>query len=76
MKASDFHVVIGAGVEDDEGLRVGAVGDDGNALQSLALDHLHAQDFPILRYRFSEFPRTLELSLMFRRPTPPTMYRR
>ena len=71
MNASDFHVVIGAGVEDDSALRVGAVGDDGNALQSIALDHLHAQDFSTLRYRFDEFPRTLELSLIFRRADAP-----
>src|SRR5882724_4710131 len=44
MNASDFHIVIGAGVEDGSALRVGAVGDDGNALQSIPLEHLHAKD--------------------------------
>jgi hypothetical protein len=67
LDASDFHVVMGAGVEDGSALRVGAVGDDGNALQSIPLEPLRAQDFSVLRYRFEGFPRTLELSLVFRR---------
>ena len=71
LDASDFHVVMGAGVEDGSALRVGAVGDDGNALQSIPLEHLRAQDFSVLRYRFEGFPRTLELSLVFRRSDSP-----
>lgn len=71
LDASDFHVVMGAGVEDGSALRVGAVGDDGNALQSIPLEHLRAKDFSTLRYRFDGFPRTLELSLVFRRADTP-----
>ena len=71
MNASAFHVVMGAGVEDDTALRIGAIGDDGNALQSIALDGLRAEDFSVLRYRFDGFPRTLELSLVFRRADAP-----
>jgi hypothetical protein len=71
LNASDFHVVFGAGVEDETALRIGAIGDDGNALQSIALDHLHAEDFSTLRYRFDSFPKTLELSLIFRRADAP-----
>jgi hypothetical protein len=71
LPAHDFRVVMGAGVEDGEALRVAAVGDDGDALQSIALDHLRAEDFPLLRYRFDGFPRTLELSLIFRRADAP-----
>ncbi|MBS0556843.1 MAG: hypothetical protein JSR27_05445 [Proteobacteria bacterium] len=66
-----FRVVLGAGVQDDGALRVGAVGDDGNALQSVTLDGIAAADHPILRYRFDDFPRTLELSLVFRRADTP-----
>ena len=62
---------MGAGVEDDTALRIGAIGDDGNALQSIALDGLRAEDFSTLRYRFEGFPRTLELSLVFRRADAP-----
>jgi hypothetical protein len=71
LPARDFHVVMGAGVEDGDELRVGAVGDDGNALQAMRIAALHAGDFPILRYRFDDFPRTLELSLIFRRADAP-----
>jgi len=66
-----FRVVLGAGVQDESSLRVGAVGDDGNALQSTTLNEIHAADFPILRYRFDGFPQTLELSLVFRRADSP-----
>jgi hypothetical protein len=71
MNASAFHVVMGAGVEDDTALRIGAIGEDGNALQSIALDGLRAEDFSLLRYRFDGFPSTLELSLVFRRADAP-----
>jgi hypothetical protein len=71
MNASAFHVVMGAGVEDGTALRIGAIGEDGNALQSIALDGLRAQDFSTLRYRFDGFPRTLELSLVFRNADAP-----
>jgi len=71
LAASDFRVVMGAGVEDGEALRVGAVGDDGNALQTIVLKSIHASDFPVLRYHFEGFPRTLELSLVFRRADSP-----
>jgi hypothetical protein len=71
LPARQFHVVMGAGVEDGDALQVGAVGDDGNALQSVHIAPLVAQDAPILRYRFQDFPRTLELSLVFRRADAP-----
>ena len=71
MPAHDFRVVMGAGAEDGDSLRVGAIGNDGNGLQMHALDRLHADDWPILHYRFEGFPRTLELSLVFRRADSP-----
>lgn len=71
LTAHDFRVVMGAGVEDGENLRIGAIGEDGNALQVVNVDSVRAQDLPILRYRFDDFPRTLELSLVFRRADAP-----
>jgi len=71
LTARNFHTVMGAGVEDGDALQVGAVGDDGNALQALRLGPVAAKDLPILRYRFHDFPRTLELSLLFRRADAP-----
>jgi hypothetical protein len=71
LPAREFHVVMGAGVEDGDALQVGAVGGDGNALQSMRIAPVAAQDVPILRYRFHDFPRTLELSLVFRRADTP-----
>ena len=71
IAARDFRVVQGAGVEDGTSMRIGSVGDDGSALQAVSIDHLSAADFPVLRYRFDGFPRTLELSFFFRRADAP-----
>jgi len=59
LLAHDFRVAMGAGVEDGDALSVGAIGDDGNALQLHALGNVRAENFPLLRYRFRDFPRTL-----------------
>ncbi len=69
--ARDFRVVQGAVVEDGSSMRIGSVGDDGSALQAVSIDHLRADDFPVMRYRFDGFPRTLELSFFFRRADAP-----
>ncbi len=66
LHGADFRVLSGAGEQDEESLNIGSVGDDDNAVQSIALDHVGADDFPLLRYSFANFPRTLELSLVFR----------
>lgn len=71
LPANGFRVVLGAAVEDGTHLRVGAVGNDGNALQARHLDGVRAADWPFLRYKFEDFPRTLELSLVFRRADAP-----
>jgi hypothetical protein len=71
LAGETFRVVLGAGVQDDGALRVGAVGGDGNALQSVTLGGIRAGDYPFLSYRFEDFPRTLELSLVFRRADSP-----
>lgn len=64
---SDFRVVMGGAAEDESRLRIGAVGEDRTALQSVILNGVDAANNPILRYRFEQFPHTLELSLVFRR---------
>jgi hypothetical protein len=71
LKGSDFRPVIGAAIEDGTALGVGGTARDGNALQSVTLESVHAADFPILGYGFEDFPRTLELSLVFRRADAP-----
>jgi len=69
---SDFHVVLGAAVENGKRLGINAVGADHMALQSVALSApLDAAAFPVLRYRWQDFPRTLELSFVFRRADQP-----
>lgn len=67
LAGSTFRVVMGGAAEDEDRLRIGAVGDDRTALQSVVLNGLEADAYPILRYRFEQFPHTLELSLVFRR---------
>jgi hypothetical protein len=68
---ADFTAVFGRASAIAEGLRVDAPGEDFTSLQSLAPSALDAADFPTLRYRFSDFPRTLELSFMFRTADDP-----
>ncbi len=67
LAGADFHVVIGAGALDDQVLKIGSAGAESNALQSIELKRISAADFPILRYRFADFPRAMELSLVYRR---------
>ena len=64
---SDFRVVMGGAAQDETRLRIGAVGENRTALQSVVLNGIDAAENPILRYRFEQFPHTLELSLVFRR---------
>ncbi len=71
LAGADFRVVMGAGALDGSALKVGSIGPQNSALQSIALDHIAAVDFSILRYRFEGFPRTLELSLVYRRADAP-----
>lgn len=71
LNGQDFRPVMGAGVEDGSALGVGAIASDGNAMQSIPMERLHAADYPLLTYRFEDFPRTLELLLVFRRADTP-----
>lgn len=67
MEGRDFYIRTGAGEHDAEGLVVTRLGDDGTALQTASLGRARAEQLRILRYRIRDFPRTLELALMFRR---------
>ncbi|HEX5124675.1 MAG TPA: hypothetical protein VFV97_15645 [Rhodanobacteraceae bacterium] len=72
FEGSDFHVVFGAAVENGKRLAIAAVGPDHMALQSATpAAPLDAASFPVLRYRWQDFPRTLELSFVFRRADEP-----
>ena len=62
----DFTPVFGAGSADADRLRVTSASADFTSLQSLTPSDIDAATFPTLRYRFANFPRTLELSLVFR----------
>lgn len=66
LAGSRFHAVFGQAAPDGQRLRVKAVAADLSTVQATALPELNADDFPLLRYRFAGFPRTLELSLVFR----------
>ncbi|HVV97869.1 MAG TPA: hypothetical protein VHC92_12070 [Rhodanobacteraceae bacterium] len=68
---TDFTAVFGSASAVAEGLHVESAGEDFASLQSIAPSDLDAADFPTLRYRFSGFPRTLELSLVFRTADDP-----
>ena len=62
----DFAAVFGTASADAGSLHVASAGADYTSLQSLHPSDLDADRFPTLRYRFADFPRTLELSLVFR----------
>lgn len=66
LPGDDFSVVFGKGNADADRLRMESAGEDYTSLESLHPSDLDAEKFPTLRYRFGNFPRTLELSLIFR----------
>jgi hypothetical protein len=66
----NFRAVFGTATVEGRGLHVEAPAQDDSALQTVAVD-LEAADFPLLRYRFADFPRTLELSFVFRTAEQP-----
>lgn len=61
-----FHAVFGTAEPRGSALHVDSAGEDFSSLQAVAVPNVDAAMLPILRYRFGDFPRTLELSLMFR----------
>jgi hypothetical protein len=62
----DFSAVFGTGSADADKLHIDSPGADFTSLQSLRPSDIDAEKFTTLRYRFADFPRTLELSLVFR----------
>jgi hypothetical protein len=71
---ADFVVIAGAGagIEGDRLLNIAAIGDQRMAVQSLTFAQpIDADAWRLLRYRWQSFPRTLELSFMFRRADAP-----
>jgi hypothetical protein len=66
FRGNDFTAVFGTASVVDERLDVSAPGDGYTSLQSLHPPDIDAEQFPTLRYRFADFPRTLELSLVIR----------
>jgi len=45
LHGANFRVVSGAGAQDEDALNIGSVGDDDNAVQTIALDHVGADDY-------------------------------
>lgn len=66
LDGRDFVPVIGRSQRHEHGLNISAMNLEEGALQVHGLNRLEAERFPILRYRFENFPRTLELALIFR----------
>lgn len=62
-----FHAAFGTAQIQGQDLHVTAAGEDYSALQVTQLPELDAAHFSLLSYRFDDFPRTLELSFVFRR---------
>jgi hypothetical protein len=63
---ADFTAVMGRGHDIDGRLAIEGFDPAQGALQVRAVDAVDAAAFPVLRYRFDDFPRTLELVLVFR----------
>lgn len=66
-----FQPVMGQGRGSPGGMRVTQPAEDHSALQTLPLRAVEAAQTPFLRYQFKDFPRTLELALVFRRSDSP-----
>jgi len=71
FNGSEFAAVFGKGTAQSGRLHMDAAAEDFSSLQSVTLRNLAARDFSTLRYRFENFPRTLELSLVFRTSEAP-----
>ena len=70
FNGSAFGEVFGRAVARDGALAVEAAADDHTTLQVIQVD-IDAAAFAVLRYRFPGFPRTLELSFVFRTAAAP-----
>ncbi|HJT98008.1 MAG TPA: hypothetical protein VJ696_06800 [Rhodanobacteraceae bacterium] len=67
----EFAAVFGAGSANDGVLKIVSPANDFTSLESLKPVDIDAYRFQTLRYRFADFPRTLELSLVFRTADDP-----
>lgn len=70
FNGSAFHEVFGRARANDGALSIEDAADDYSTLQVVQVD-VQAEDFAVLRYRFDGFPRTLELSFVFRTAAEP-----
>ena len=66
FQGSEFAAVMGRGSAGDGTLAITGFDPAQGALQVLAMEGVEAADMPVLRYAFEDFPRTLELVLVFR----------
>lgn len=66
-QGGDFNLVIGSGGENAGALQVQGMRPSEGAVQTLFIRNVDTARYPILRYRFADFPGTLELSFFFRR---------
>ena len=66
-QGKDFNLVIGRGGEIGNALRVEGMRPSEGAVQTLFIRDVDTARYPILHYRFADYPGTLELSLFFRR---------
>jgi len=71
FRGSEFVGVFGTATADADALKVEAASTDYTSLQSLRTVSIDASNLSVLRYRFADFPRTLELSLVFRTADEP-----
>lgn len=67
----DFQARFGSGTKAGEAFSVDKLGEDGTGLQTAMPTKFDAAELPILRYRIANFPRTLELAVVFRRNDAP-----
>ncbi len=66
LEGHSFLPVIGQAQQGEGGLGIRSMDVDEGALQVRPLRGIRADDFSVLRYRFDDFPRNLELVLVFR----------
>lgn len=72
LSGRDFYPEAGVAFNEPEGLAVRAFDANGAATQIARLPRVWAEKYPMLRYRISDFPDTLELALAFRRSDAPS----
>ena len=66
LEGRSFVPIVGQAQQGEAGLDIRSMDVEEGALQMRPLRGIQAADFPVLRYRFEDFPRNLELVLVFR----------